>query len=54
MLSGDGYPNLRLYPEAADSFFMREYDVKFEFVKDDSERWVEIQVPHGRGHRGGL
>jgi CubicO group peptidase (beta-lactamase class C family) len=35
-ISGNGVPTLKLYPETENKFFPKDFDVQFEFVKDDS------------------
>ena len=41
-ISVGGLPKSILYPEAENKFFMREYDIKVEFVKDDSDKVTKL------------
>jgi len=36
ILSGEGVPTVKLYPEAENKFFIKDFDVQFEFSEDDS------------------
>ena len=35
-MSGIGVPTVKLYPETENKFFLKDFDVKFEFIRDDS------------------
>ena len=35
-ISGEGVPTVRLYPEAKNKFFIKDFDVQFEFTEDNS------------------
>ena len=34
--TGTGLPNVKLYPESEKKFFLKDFDVQFDFVNDDS------------------
>jgi CubicO group peptidase (beta-lactamase class C family) len=34
--SGKGVPTVKLYPESENKFFVKDFDIQFEFVKDNS------------------
>ena len=34
--SGEGLPNVTLYPESENCFFLKDFDVQFEFTTSDS------------------
>jgi hypothetical protein len=35
-ISGNGVPTVKLYPETENKFFLKDMDVQFEFINDDS------------------
>jgi CubicO group peptidase (beta-lactamase class C family) len=35
-ISGEGVPTVKLYPEAENKFFIKDFDVQFEFTEDNS------------------
>ncbi len=39
--SGNSLPTVKLYPESKKKFFLKDYDVQFEFVNDDSLVLIE-------------
>ena len=34
--SGTGLPDVILYPESENKFFLKDFDVQFEFISEDS------------------
>lgn len=42
--SGEGMPTHILYPQAENKFFLKDFDVQMEFVKDDADKVVSMLI----------
>jgi hypothetical protein len=47
MSQGPGQPRAELLPESETTFFLREVDASFTFIKDQSSRVVQVNVRRG-------
>ena len=47
MSQGPGQPRAELLPESETTFFLREVDASFTFIKDQSGRFVQVNVRRG-------
>jgi len=49
-VSGDGIPTAVLYPESKNKFFLKDFDVRLEFIKNESESTMHMII-HENGNQ---
>ena len=50
-VSGDGIPTFLLYPEAENKFFIKDFDVQLEFIRDENHKVIKLAI-YENGKKG--
>ncbi len=50
-VSGDGIPTFLFYPEADNKFFIKDFDVQLEFIRDENHKVVKLAI-YENGKKG--
>lgn len=50
-VSGDGIPTALLFPESENKFFLKDFDVQLEFIKDENNKVIKLII-YENGKRG--
>jgi hypothetical protein len=50
-VSGDGIPTSMLFPESENKFFLKDFDVQLEFIKDGTNKVIKLII-YENGKRG--